>query len=210
MFESLKGLFSGPLLGDQGQGLHKDFAGLVTLWGWWGVVGKRLDSLRVCTQLPTFWACIRILYWDLWMSIWRIALQDFLRSRELEEASLFFWSSAEFELAKREVKEASSAPSSHSPLPWGPRKWVALCRQVEKPSWKECLWPPPPPPPLAASWRKSTVCSSISAFSTLRWVSSYNRDIQLINRFMLHWFQAFNLVEWTNWEPEHCDIYLPL
>jgi len=87
-------------------------------------------------------------------------------------------------LAARDAASSAAAPSQR-PLPSAPRNRAAACRQVEKPSWRECVRPPSPPPeggeaaaaaeeeeealvssPSAVLRRKRTVCSRISAFST--------------------------------------------
>ncbi len=201
MLESLKVQFLKSLRGDQGQGLHGDWltgglwdalcllAGLAALWGCWENVGDRCDSPRVWTQLATERAGAHSLCPDLCISNRRIDLEDFLR-RELDEgwASVLLWTPAESESEreKRAERDASSAAPSHRPFPSGPRNWAALWRQVEKPSWKECFWPPSPPSALLLSpvfCRNRTVCSRISAFSTLRWVASWDRTKELINSF---------------------------
>lgn len=115
------------------------------------------------------------LWLDLCFSIWRIV---FVFGGELkEEPSVLLWApeESESERAKRDESEPS-----HTSFPSGPRNWAALCRQVEMPSWKECLWPPLPPSAparlsLVMLCRKRTACSSISAFSTLQFVPTCRR-----------------------------------
>lgn len=119
-------------------------------------------------------------------------MQDLLSSCELEEGwtSLLFFQFAEpkSELEDHAEADGSSTALRHRPFPTGPRKRTALSMQSEKPSWKESFWDPPPASDLFLSLvfcRKRTVCSSISAFSTLRRVASYKRKNNK-NSFLAH------------------------
>ena len=195
MLQLLKVQFLKSLPADQGQGLHRDWqtgrfwllTRLAPLWVCWWIVEEQRESLWIWTQLAPLRGGQYKLCLDLRINMRRVDLEDLLRTRELED-----WDSvvlrepaeSESEWAKRAAKDASRAAPSHRPFPSGPRNWAALCMQVEKPSWKECFWPPPPAlvsSPLAVFCRKRTVCSSISAFSTLRWVSSWDRNKDLIH-----------------------------
>lgn len=91
-----------------------------------------------------------------------------------EEPSVLLWAPEESESER--AKRDGSKPS-HTSFPSGPRNWDALCRQVEMPSWKECVWPLSAlaRPSLVMLCRKRTACSSISAFSTLQFVSTCRR-----------------------------------
>lgn len=150
---------------------------------------------------------------DLCINNWRIDLEDFLRSRVLDEgwASVLLWRSAESESGweRWAAREASRAAASLRPFLSGPRNWEALCRQVEKPSWKECFWPCPLPHsklallPVTVFCRKRTVCSSISAFSTLRWVASCVRNKELKQKFFSPHWQAFKLRR-MSWQTVLC------
>lgn len=151
----------------QGQGLHRVWlrgpdwaepsllAALSCLWGC-----AALAWLCWTGGAPK--TCARNLSLDFCRSFWR---RDLVCCRELKD---LVWRPEESksERARRVEKVASSAGPSQRPFPWGPRNREALRRQVENPSRKDCFWPL-----LVCSlvvfWRKMTVCSRISAFSTL-------------------------------------------
>lgn len=179
---------------DQGHGLHR-------VWG----TGRLWARLRLLacpvSTLSGSWFCVPFtrgrcrsaaarsgrakplalrppacrLWSDLCFSIRRIVLV--FGGEPKEEPSVLAWAPEESESER--PKRDGSKPS-HTSFPSGPRNWAALRRQVEMPSWKECLWPPSPPsvlagPSLEMLCRKRTACSSISAFSTLQFVPTCRR-----------------------------------
>lgn len=183
----MKGLGLRVLPAGQGHGLHRVWvrgglwdelsllSGLSALfssppfvWGCWGTSGSRWEH----PGWPDLDLCLSIRRMDL---VW---------VREAPGGPI--GAAADSECEKRPAKVASSAGPIQSPFPLGPRNWEALCRQEEKPSWKEGLGPLVCSS-LAFLCKKTTVCSRTSAFSTLCCVPSCRERQQLNAPLETHW-----------------------
>lgn len=115
------------------------------------------------------------------LSSWEAeAVEEEAVEEEAEErTSLVFLRPAGAESGPEAAAEMDGCSAARSCRPFlsAPRKRAARSRQSEKPSWKESLWAPAAPDLSGALvfCRKRTVCSRISAFSTLRWAASCKR-----------------------------------
>lgn len=154
-----------------------------------GFVGKRRTSARLWSDAAR--AGVRNLWPDSRTKNRSRERDVLLRRTELDgrSASRLLCKSAQLQCGRETLaaRDASRADPGNTPFPSGPRNRDALCRQLVKPSWKVRAWPPPPPgAPCRCVCRKRTVCSRISAFSTLRCVDSCDKRQRIRRRGMRH------------------------